>query len=242
MDDQLSLFSRKEMYIMEHSENGSSKKAPTRQPKKINYENMHLIDGMQFTRKHQFPQMQSYTGATDFQTTAYSERMKNSGHNQAVHFFLDDYRFANAVWHRLEKTTFALRKFDYLFTPDFSMWRNLPTSFYNYENVFRTRFVGAYWQLCGFNVIPTVSWGDLDSFAYSFEGLPSESVVAVSGMGNRRNHNSFCRWCNGLRRLEKEKSPIKIIVYGGEVEVSDFHTQLEFIPDYISKHFRDEKK
>ena len=122
---------------------------------------------------------------------SYKERAKHDGKNEALHFFLNDSEFRDAVWCNLERITYSISKFDYLYTPDFSLWRDLPTDFYNRENVYRTRFVGAYWQNCGFNVIPTASWGDLASFSYCFEGLPIHSVIAVSGMGNNKSVDAF---------------------------------------------------
>ena len=169
---------------------------------------------------------------------SYKDRKRHCGKNEAVHFFLNDFEYRDAVWCNLERTTYSLNKFDYLFTPDLSQWRDLPTDFYNRMNVFRSRFIGAYWQKCGFKVIPTASWGDLSSFVYCFEGLPKHSVIAVSGMGNRKNADAFNRWCYGLRRLEEAKVPTKILVYGDEVEVQGLHTEIKFIPCFIQKRLR----
>ena len=210
----------------------------THQKRKIIYENMHLMEGMTFTSNHQFPQMEPYYGSIDFNCVSYVDRNKHSGKNEALHFFLDDYRFRDAVWCNLEKTTYSIGNFDYYFTPDLSLWMDLPTDFYNRENVFRTRFVGAYWQKCGYNVIPTASWGGLNSFTYCFEGLPAHSVIAVSGMGNSRNKRSFNHWCNGLRRLEAAKAPTLIFVYGEEVSVKDLKTPLKFLPCFINEKLR----
>lgn len=118
------------------------------------------------------------------------------------------------------------------------MMQSLPTDFYNRQNTYRTRFVGAYWQYCGFNVIPTASWGDLASFSYCFEGLPVNSVIAVSGMGNRKSDFAFNRWCYGLRRLEEAVTPITIIVYDEEVEVQGLCTPIKFIPCFINERLR----
>lgn len=131
-----------------------------------------------------------------------------------------------------------MRKFDFYITPDLSLWRNVPTNFYNKKNVFRSRFVGAYWQLCGYSVIPTASWGGLESFSYCFEGLPESSVIAVSGMGNRQSADAYNRWCNGLRRLEQSKAPTLILVYGEKVDVDDFHTPLRFFPSFVSTRLK----
>lgn len=237
-----SFFTKKDMYLMEHLNNGKSRKItlmPMKRRKKMMYDNMHLMEGMTFTTTSlHCPQLEPYTGNTDFISVSYEERNKHDGKNEALHFFLDDYRFRSAVWNNLEHTTFSISKFDCVFTPDLSLWKDLPTDFYNRMNTYRTRFIGAYWQKCGFNVIPTASWGDLSSFSYCFDGLPMHSVIAVSGMGNRKNDNAFKRWCYGLQRLEEAKSPVLIIVYGESVQVQGLHTPLKFIPSFIQNRLR----
>ena len=236
-----SLFSIKELYIMEHTASGQSLKIaqiPKRYKRKQIYENMHLMEGLTFTAGLRYPQMTAITEIPDFTCVAYTERNKYEGKNQAVHFFQDDYRFRGAVWCDLERITYSLRKFDYYFTPDLSLWKDLPTDFYNLQNTYRTRFIGAYWQKCGYNVIPTASWGGLNSFAYCFEGLPSNSIIAVSGMGNMASEDAYNRWCYGLRRLEESKHPISILVYGQELDIPDLHTPVKFIPDFITTKLR----
>lgn len=235
------LFSAKDMYAVEHTSTGRAyeliAKSCKERYRKI-HENMHLMGGMAFTPHLQYPMMKPYNGSTDFVGVSYKERNKHNGNGEALHFFLDDYAFRDAVWFNLERTTNSIYKYDYVFTPDLSLWKDLPTDFYNRENVFRTRFVGAYWQKCGYNVIPTASWGDLSSFEYCFEGLPVHSVIAVSGMGNRKCNDAFDRWCYGLRRLEEAKAPTLIIVYGEDVAVPGLHAPLKFIPSFIQKRFR----
>ena len=242
MNTENSFFSKKDMYLMEHTSNGRSRtfaNMPVKRKRKMIYDNMHLMEGLSFTTTNlHCPQLAPYTGTTDFTSVSYAEMNKHDGKNEALHFFLDDYRFRDAVWCNLERTTHSIGKFDYVYTPDLSLWKDLPTDFYNRENIYRTRFIGAYWQKCGYNVIPSASWGDLASFSYCFDGLPEHSVIAVSGMGNRKSEDAFNRWCYGLRRLEEAKSPILIIVYGEEVEVQGLHTPLKFIPCFIQKRFR----
>ena len=138
----------------------------------------------------------------------------------------------------LERTTFSISHFDYFFTPDFSLWRDLPTEYYNQQNTFRTRFVGLFWQLRGFKTIPTYSFGGLQSFSYCLEGLPSHSIIAVSGLSNRKDAQAYNVWCYGLRRLEEEKFPTLILVYGPEIDIPDLHTPVIFMKDFISKRFR----
>ena len=235
------IFSQKELYQMEHTESGISRRItsiPTKKRRRQIYDNMHLMEGMTFTPKLHFPQQEAYNGSIDFIAVPFTERKRYDGKNLALHFFLDDYRFRDAVWCNLEGTTFEISKYDFFLTPDLSLWKDLPTDYYNRQNIFRSRFVGAYWQLCGLSVIPTASWGDLNSFSYCFEGLPERSVIAVSGMGNRRTSDAFNRWCYGLRRLEDSKCPTLIIVYGEEIDVPGLNTPLHFIPDFITTKLR----
>lgn len=236
-----SLFPRKELYAMEHTDKGRSRvidKIPKRQRRKQIYDNMHLMKGMTFTPVLNYPQLNAFTESVDFQCVPYTERNKYSGENQALHFFLDDYKFRDAVWCNLEYTTYSIRKYDYLFTPDLSLWKDLPTEYYNTQNIYRTRFIGAYWQMCGFKVIPTASWGNLNSFSYCFEGLPMYSVIAVSGMGNMKSTDAYNKWCYGIKRLEEAKKPITLLVYGQEIDIPGLNTPIQFIPDFISTKLR----
>jgi hypothetical protein len=237
-----SLFTKKEMYVMEHTINGRLTRIeclPKMVRRRKMYENMHLMDGMTFTSRNHIPQLLPYNGTVDFELVAYSDWRKNSGVNQALHFFLDDYRFRNQLWYNLEQTSYSIRKFDYYFTPDYSMWVDVPTEFYNIENLFRTRFAGAYWQqTCGYNVIPTASWGNRDSFQYCFEGLPENSIIAVCGTGHHHCSAAERLFHYALRELEEQKSPTLILVYGEEENVPRLSTPIKFLPSFIKKRFR----
>lgn len=120
------MFSKKDMYLVEHNSQGRFRgltMLPIRQRRKKIHENMHLMEGMVFTRNLHYPQMDPFTGPTDFVTISYKDRAKHDGNNEALHFFLNDTEFRDAVWCNLEHTTYSLCKFDYLYTPDFSRKR-----------------------------------------------------------------------------------------------------------------------
>ena len=170
---------------MEHNQNGRSRRfdhIPKQRRRKIIYENMHLIEGMTFTPNLHYPELAPYTGTTDFVSVSFEERNKHDGKNEALHFFLDDYRFRDKVWCSLEKTTISISKFEYVYTPDLSLWRDLPTDFYNRENIYRTRFIGAYWQKCGYNVIPTAS-ASIDVATASTNMVPTVMELSISSSG-----------------------------------------------------------
>ncbi len=204
------------------------------------FNNMHLIKDMVLTPQNGFPILRPYTGSIDFEVFPYSMHNKLSGENQALHFFTYDCNFDNAVWKNLERTTCSIRNFRCLFTPDYSLYVDDSLTHQNKEFTYRTRFIGAYWQNCGFDVIPTVSWGNANSFEYAFEGLPSNSVLAVCGVGNKHCRASRELWEYAIHRIEEDLNPIAILVYGENVEVPGIHTPMRFITDFITKKFRNE--
>lgn len=98
--------------------------------------------------------------------------------HRIVHFYLYDYKF-ESVWKKPSDYTERLRKFKAVLTPDFSMYLEMhPLE--KLHNVFRNRWIGAYYASKGLRVIPSVSWGDEDTFDYCFEGIAKNSVVSVS--------------------------------------------------------------
>ena len=95
-----------------------------------------------------------------------------------VHFYLYDYKF-ECVWKKPSDYTEKLSRFKAILTPDFSMYLEMhPLE--KLHNVFRNRWIGAYYASKGLRVIPSVSWGGEDTFDYCFEGIAKNSVVSVS--------------------------------------------------------------
>lgn len=234
------IFSEKEMYRMACSESGKLRKymnMSSSQRRKSQYNNMHLMEGMSLSDKNDFPVLKPYRGRTDWEVHPFCNHNKLCGINQALHFFMDDYKFSHALWERLEQTTSQLLKFDCLFTPDYSLYVDVPQSL-NKWNVYRSRFVGAFWQSIGIDVIPTFSWGNVDSLAYSLEGLPEGCVLATCGTGIAESSTAFRLWCYGMQRVQEELCPKLIFVYGDPVTIPGFQTEIRFMETVISKHFR----
>lgn len=237
-----SIFSRKDMYIMSHDSKGKATflKTTNKRRAMYRYDNLHLLDGIEFTSYSgiDIPIIEPFNGSIDLEYHPYTNHNKLTGVNQALHFFIHDDKFRYAVWNRLEETTFKLSKFQALLTPDFTMYVDRP-SYYAYQAVFMNRLVGAYWQKCGYNVIPTASWGNADSFDFCFKGLPQNSPIAVGGIGLKSNPGALELWHYGLLTLEKTTNPSVIIIYGDDqLQLPELHTPVKFVIDNITKNFR----
>lgn len=237
-----SLFTPKDMYVMSTTQSGHSNlyyQLSQTDRRKLTYNNMHLALDMKYTEKNSIPIMKPYNGTLEYEFRRFSERSKCIGKGQALMVFEDDYKYKHLLWDRLEQTTATLTKFDCLFTPDFSLYVDAPLHL-NLDSIYKSRFVGAYWQKCGFNVIATASWAGANSFPWCFEGLPQHSVIAVCGVGNRWSRAAMQLWLYGIRQVEELLLPTTIIIYGKEIEIPGISVPVMFIEDHITKYFRNE--
>lgn len=141
------------------------------------------------------------------------DKLSSSKDNQIVHFFLDDYKF-EVIWNdplpRVEK----LKSHKAVLAPNFSVYTEMPMAMKIY-NTFRSRWCGAYLQSNGVKVIPTLAWGGPETFWFCFDGIPKNSVVAVSTVGVRTEKDLFMQGYNEMLRRIK---PSKIICYGKSFE------------------------
>jgi len=158
-------------------------------------------------------------------------RSKQFDADQAgVHFFLDDYRF-ETVWTRPKRALEHLKKYRVLLTPDFSLYADWPLAMQMW-NVYRSRWLGRWWQALGFEVIPTVSWSTTESYEFCFLGIPKHSTVAISSVGTVQKTNFYSvQFINGFESMVRELDPTCILVYGhlpeevnSRVQIANFST------------------
>lgn len=238
-----SLFSKKDDYLMTHTERGQNilfQQLPTHIKRKMKCDNLHLIGNMQFTPKYGMPILQTYNPIIpEIEWFSYTDRHKHGKSPWGIHFFLHDYKFLKAVTDNLEVTTRAICNCDYVISPDCSLYVDLPTPFYNIQNIYRSRFAAAYWQSCGINVIQSASWGDAASLSYCFEGLAENSITAVGGIGHDHCASARRLWEYAINKLIDEKNPTMLIVYGGNRgHMPDFGINTLYVNDFINTHFR----
>lgn len=131
---------------------------------------------------------------------------------KGVHFFVDDYQF-NRIWQTPDKYLNMLSEFDCVMSPDFSTYTDFPKALQIY-NHFRKHWIGAYLQLHGIRVIPTISWSDEKSFEWCFDGEPVGSTVAVSSVGCMSSKRKEAAFLKGYEEMIRRLDPETIIFYG----------------------------
>lgn len=132
--------------------------------------------------------------------------------NKGIHFFLDDYQF-NRVWARPRTYLHMIQKFAYVMSPDFSIYVDFPLVIQLY-NHYRKHWLAAYWQENGVEVIPSISWGNEDSFEWCFDGEPHYSTVAVSSVGTQSSQEGRSVFLQGYMEMMRRLEPEAIIFYG----------------------------
>lgn len=110
-----------------------------------------------------------------------------------------------------------LKKFKYVMTPDFSTYTDFPKAIQIY-NHYRKHWVGAYMQMNGIKVIPTISWSTPDSFEWCFDGEPEGGTVAVSSVGCMNSKEKKTLFLNGYHAMVERLRPESIIFYGNVPE------------------------
>lgn len=168
-----------------------------------------IFDGV---GEYQIPQIEptSYKGS-EFIPFNYAKTCKDR-EGKGVHFFVDDYQF-NRLWNAPDQYIDMLSEFDCVMSPDFSTYTDFPKAIQIY-NHYRKHWVGAYLQMHGIDVIPTISWSTLDSFEWCFDGEPVGGVVAVSSVGCMNSKKRKELFMAGYREMIDRLHPETIIFYG----------------------------
>ena len=120
-----------------------------------NYENQQkmIFDGV---GEYGIPQIEptSYNSC-EFLSFNYAKSCKDRA-DHGIHFFIDDYQF-NRLWTQPDTYINMLQDFKCVMSPDFSTYTDFPKALQLY-NHFRKHWIGAYMQMNGIDVIPTISW------------------------------------------------------------------------------------
>ena len=132
--------------------------------------------------------------------------------DKILHFFIDDYQFER-VWYRPDAYLNVLKRFKAVISPDFSIYSDFPEAVKIF-NVYRSQWLGRYFQENGINVIPNVMWSDEPSFNYCFEGTPHNSLVCISTVGCFGNNGDPEGFYKGYDVAIKTLNPSHILFYG----------------------------
>jgi len=157
--------------------------------------------------------------------------MSSKNYACGVHFYIDDYQFER-LWNNPEKYLPILRRFQCVISPDYSMFVDAP-KIVNIWNVYRNRLISHWLQQNDIKVIPSVSWGNVESFSYCFDGLPRNSIISIGHSAKGKNISQLSLWKYGLNEVLTKLEPSTLLIYGYSVTIEN--QNVINIKDYISK-------
>lgn len=158
------------------------------------------------------------SGLVAYNDTRSLLRAQSRGDGDTVHFFLDDYHF-EAAWTTPQRALARVQLLGQALAPDFSVMPWMPTVMQAWQ-IYRARWVTAYWQWRGVRVLPVATWADCQTYELAWTGLPRGGVVAISAVGitTPEERQAFR---DGLHQFLQELAPSKLVVYGGLGDLAD---------------------
>lgn len=134
-----------------------------------------------------------------------------------VHFYIDDQKFdgkRNSIWLYPDKALEILRHFAGIIAPDFSTSADFPKPI-KIWNFYRMNAFGYWISTQGIPVISNVRWGTSETWAYCFDGNPTNSMLALgtvaSGIRLCRNRPLFE---DGLFKMVDVLHPHTLVICG----------------------------
>ena len=196
--------------------------------------NLQWHNDFQTTGVEGFPMLEPFVDELPTFFIPFSERNKKL-YNCGVHCFLYDYMI-DRTWNAPPRVVPSLKQYRCVVAPDFSIFTDMPRAV-NVWNIYRNRWVSSYWQSQGIKVIPSASWGSVDSFEYCFDGLPENSVIAI-GHSTAGKDKSFKRlYRMGVETLIEKKRPTKLMVYGSPLDFN-VNTDIVYQEGFVVKKLR----
>ena len=125
--------------------------------------------------------------------------------------------FFERIWNSPQPIIERLKKFQCVFTPDWSLYMDMPMAM-KIWNVYRSRLIGQMCQDAGMNVIPTLSWAEKETYQFCFDGLEQGGTVAVSTVGVMRDKKAKEIWVDGMKEAMARLQPKQVILYGSEID------------------------
>jgi len=178
--------------------------------------NWRLLQGLTVVSPYDIPKIQACTLVPE-RLISFSEamRMQRPDATAWVHFYEDDYRFER-FWRSPEKYLERLSAFAGVISPDFSLYRNMPTA-QKIHNTFRNQLLGAWLQARGLEVIANVRISGRDSAAHALAGTPHRSTLALGLHGCTKDVTNRGHVVEEIQLVCEVCQPENLVVYGSSM-------------------------
>ncbi|MBQ7651699.1 MAG: DUF4417 domain-containing protein [Victivallales bacterium] len=151
------------------------------------------------------------------------------------HFFQHDYQFER-IWKNPTHYLPFLLRIGQGIGPDFSMYLYMHPA-EAIINCCRNRLLTFYLQKQGLTIIPNVCFGDEQTLSWAFDGLPENSILALTSQSCLLDNVAKRSLLNGIHKLVRDKHPELLYVYGlfPDVWKDKFGVEIKTLPTFCSK-------
>ena len=197
--------------------------------------NLHLIDDLT-PNVDGFPVLDPVQSVDVERMCDFTQRRNCRREKTACHFYLDDFRF-NGTWSQPERYIDTLQGFECVLTPDFSCYLEMlePMQMWN---VYRGRAVGRVWQERGLCVVPTLTWGESNTYAFCFKGLSKGGTVALSTVGLMDCVEGVQLFQNGANEACKQLEPVQVLAYGKQCDFNARGAKVQWFENEHTQRLR----
>ncbi len=169
-----------------------------------------LVKDALFSPVNEFPLIKR----TDFKpikAIPFDKSIRSKDYDQWIHFYIHDYCFER-IWNNPKQYLELLKRFNGVFTPDFSLYREMPLVMQKW-NTYRNRAIGYWLQSNNINIIPNIRWGDERTYDFAFEGIELGGTIAISTNGCIQNKTDRYYFIKGLEKMVEVLKPNTIVNY-----------------------------
>lgn len=180
--------------------------------------NAFMVSGGSFVSGNEIPYCPTTLAEIPKKIIMYDEAKLSTDYEAVVGFYKDDYKFDGiyrGIWNNSKDSLKILSKFAGVVTPDFSTNPDFPYPIKLY-NTYRMRAFGFWLVKNGLKVVNNVRAGGPDTWDYCFDGVPKNSIVAISTVGCILRNEDRARFKLGLDKMVEVLTPHTILVYGSE--------------------------
>lgn len=178
----------------------------------FDYFDLDIFGNLPTAGRTRMPVLAPYSGAIPQKMISFDEAYTRQETNSIVHFYVDDRRFLRLFRHP-EKYLPFLQRCALVIEPDLSQYANMPFAL-RYAHAWLNRAMAAWLQSKGVKIVSNVTWSRKDSYEYSIEGRPRNSILAVNCMGIYQHDESMYMWREGYKGVVLPLNPTIIIRYG----------------------------
>lgn len=200
--------------------------------------NLHWHNSFPTEGEEDMPLLAPYNDPLPKELIPFSDRRKGLFH-YGIHCYEYDYKI-DPAWNNPPQVANCLRKYACVTAPDYSVFVDQPRAV-NVWNVYRNRWVSSYWQKEGIRLVPSASWGNVDSFDFCFDGLPENSTIAIGHVAIGRDMDARILFRLGVKTLIERKHPTRLVVYGAPLDF-DPGVEVVFYEGFLQKLRRECRK